>query len=73
MQRVRQREGLDLKEAERRLAELDHHRADFIRRNFRADVNDPSHYDLVVDSSAFGIEGAVELIARAMELKAAKG
>ncbi len=72
MQRVRKREGLDLRGAERRLAELDHGRTDFIRRNFHADVNDPAHYDLVVDTSAFGIEGAVELIARALELKGAK-
>lgn len=72
MRRVREREGLDLKGAERRLAELDQGRADYIRRNFYADVNDPAHYDLVVDTSAFGVDGAVDLVVKALELKGAK-
>jgi cytidylate kinase len=65
--RLREREQLDQRSAERLLDECDDNRADFIRRNFASDVNDPRHYDLVLDSSAFGIDGSADLICQAFD------
>jgi cytidylate kinase len=68
--RVAERLGLDTKAADRKLDELDHARADFVHRNFYADVNDPQHYDLVINSSIFGIEGSTDVVCAALELRA---
>jgi cytidylate kinase len=73
VERVRVRDGLDARSAERRLDELDEARADFIRRNFAADVNDPHHYDLVLDSHAFGLDGSVELVCAAFKVREVAG
>ncbi len=70
--RLAEREKLAATAADRRLDELDQARADFIRRNFGAEVNDPQHYDLVLDSVAFGLEGCVDLVCAALEVKGRK-
>jgi cytidylate kinase len=67
--RYTQREGLDRDEAARSLDRLDASRDDFLYRHFRRDPNDASQYDLVLDASAFGIDGCVELVCRALELR----
>jgi cytidylate kinase len=69
VRQIREREGLDERAATRRVEELDASRADFIRRQFHRDPDDPRLYDLVIDTSVFGIDGAVELIQRAVELR----
>jgi hypothetical protein len=61
------REGVDERAADKRLEELDSHRVEFIRRNFNQEPDDPNHYDLVLDSSAFGLEAGADLICRALE------
>jgi cytidylate kinase len=63
------REGLDRKAAGARLDQIDNSRADFVRRQFHADVRDASNYDLVLDSVRFGLGGSVDLICRALELR----
>ncbi len=62
-----ERDGLDARAAERRLEELDSTRAEFIRRNFNQEVDDARHYDLVLDSSTFGLETCTDLICSALE------
>ncbi|HOC43322.1 MAG TPA: cytidylate kinase-like family protein [Thermoanaerobaculales bacterium] len=66
---LQEREGLDAAAAERLLDELEAARAAFIRRHFRREPDDPSQYDMVLDSSVFGIDGCVDLVCRALELR----
>ena len=65
----RAREELDPDMAERELDRLEAGRADFVRRHFRREPDDPYQYDLVLDSSVFGMEGCAELVCRALELR----
>ena len=70
---IREREKLDAAEAGRLLDELEAARVAFIRRHFHRDPDDPSQYDMVLDSSVFGIDGCVELVCRALELRGLAG
>lgn len=63
------REGLEADVAERELDRLEAGRADFVRRHFRREPDDPYQYDMVLDSSMFGMEGCAELVCRALELR----
>jgi cytidylate kinase len=62
VRRIAEREGIDPRQAEKRMDAVDRSRADFIRRNFRVDPEDVGHFDLVVDVSRFGIAGAADLL-----------
>ena len=68
-----EREGVDGKAAAVRLDEVDDSRADFVRRQFHADLRDATLYDLVIDSARFGLGGSVELVYRALELRGLLG
>jgi len=70
---VQAREKLDAAAAERLLDELEAARAAFIRRHFHREPDDPSQYDMVLDTSVFGIDGCVELVCRALELRGLVG
>ena len=63
------REGLDLRAAGDRLDKIDANRSDFVRRHFHTDASDPHHYDLIVDTARLGIDGAADLICRALQLR----
>ncbi len=67
------REGLDLRSAGRRLDQLDASRVDFVRRHFHCDPCDPQHYDLVINVALCGVDGAVEIIGRALEVRDLNG
>jgi Cytidylate kinase-like family len=67
--RLAEREGLDARTAGRRIEEIEDSRRHFVRRHFRRDVEEPSHYDLVLDSEALGVEGCADLLCRALELR----
>ena len=60
------REGLDQQQARRRMELLDHGRASFVNRYFHRNINDVSHYDLVVNTGRLGIEAAADLVMRAV-------
>ncbi|MCU0302725.1 MAG: cytidylate kinase-like family protein [Thermoanaerobaculales bacterium] len=62
-------ERLDPKSAARRVEEIDGSRRDFIRRHFSVDPTSSELYDIVVSTAAFGIEGAADLVIRAIELR----
>jgi len=65
---MRQKE-LDRRAAVRHLREIEAQRTDFIRHHFHADPDDVHVYDMVLDISAFGIEGSAELVIRALRLR----
>ena len=67
--RIAEREQLDARAAARRVERIEESRRQFVRRHFRADVEDVTHYDLVLDTEAFGIDGCVELVCRALPLR----
>jgi cytidylate kinase len=64
-----EREQLRADEAARELDRLEAGRADFVRRHFHHEPDDPYQYDLVLDSSVFGMDGCAELVCRALELR----
>ena len=63
------REGLGAERGSHRLDQLDASRADFVRRHFKSEPDDASLYDLVVDTATFHLDGAVDLICRALQLR----
>jgi cytidylate kinase len=67
--RFLEREHNTAEEAGRRVDALEESRVEFLRRHFRRDPDDPTQFDLVIDSSVFGIDGCVDLICRALELR----
>jgi cytidylate kinase len=58
-------EGIDMKEAERRLKQNDTARGGYVRHYYGVDAHDPRLYHLVIDSTAIPFEACVELIATA--------
>ena len=60
-------QGLDRASAEQALRRLDRAHAEYMRRFYGADVDDPKLYHLVVDSTSIEIDTCVELIVAAAE------
>lgn len=58
-------EQLDREAATRRQNETDRARATFVKRLYRADPADPALYHLVLDSTALGVDGTVEVVTAA--------
>lgn len=54
--------GASEAEAQRRVTNRQERRAAFIKKSFNADVEDPLHYDLVINTAHIGIEEAVDLL-----------
>jgi cytidylate kinase len=52
----------DARTAQQLLARSDAERARYFRDYYGLDVDDPTHFDLVVNSARLGIAGAAELI-----------
>ncbi len=69
IERWAQRESITLDEASKRLHDLDRGRADFHRKFFKVDPNDPSLYDLVIDTGRLSYEAAAEVIGLAARAK----
>lgn len=62
---------LEPRAAAKLMREMDEDRDRFVRHHFHCNANDPSLYDLVVDSSALGVDGTAELVRSAYELRLA--
>jgi cytidylate kinase len=62
--RVSLRESIPFKEAEKKVRKIEAERADFIRNNFHTDINDPSHYDLVLNTEKMSFKQAALMIGR---------
>jgi cytidylate kinase len=71
VQRLATREGISEEEAAQRLHERARARAAFHRRFWRVDVNDPSLYDLTLETSHLPFEVGAEMVAAAARAKAA--
>lgn len=54
--------GSSSAEAEKYVIKTDSERRAYLRKYFNADVTDPSHYDMVINTGKLGIEGSVEAI-----------
>jgi len=61
------REGLSLKEAQKKLAEADKAHVDFVKNFFDVDNRDPLLYDLVINTDKLTVEAAADLIMLALE------
>ena len=64
--------GFEEEKAEDQIRKADKQRASYYNYYATATWGDVENYDLVVDTGALGVEGAVELIAKFLELREAK-
>ena len=64
--------GFDADKAEDRIRKADKQRASYYNYYATATWGDVNNYDLVVDTGVLGVEGAVELIAKFLELRQAQ-
>ncbi|HEV2909400.1 MAG TPA: cytidylate kinase-like family protein [Candidatus Eremiobacteraceae bacterium] len=64
--RIERRLGLSADEALKELRKSDQHRGEYFKEFYNVvDWRDPRHYDLVVNTARFGIEGAAKLVVEA--------
>ncbi len=64
--RIAREEGLPAREAEEALAQRDAERLSFLRHDFSVDADDPTLYDLVVNTATLGLEGSAALVIDAL-------
>lgn len=69
VQYLMERGKLSRSDAEKFIVNKDADRKKFIKKNFKADVSDPAHYDLVVNTAYVSVEGAVAAIIDAFEAR----
>lgn len=63
---VKQR-GLSQEQAERWVKEKDHERTHFVKSHFFKDATDPSHYDLILNTSRWSVSECADLIIQALQ------
>jgi len=66
-ERVAERENISLEEAMQKVQDVDRERADYTRKLYDADIDDPLSYDLVLNSDRYDQVQLVELILEAMK------
>lgn len=66
-QRIAERDGLEIKAAHKRVAEVDHERAEYIKVLYASDINDLVCYDIVINSDRFDVDAMVEVILLSMQ------
>jgi len=66
------RSGMTIELATVQVDRIEQERRDFIRRNFRADADDPSRHDLLVNAERFSAAEAAKLIEAALAVRQAK-
>lgn len=67
---VMRREGLEERQARRRIIEVEAERDAFLVRHFHAKFGDPATFDLVINTGSLGLEGAVEPVRAALARRA---
>ncbi|MGZ6236082.1 MAG: cytidylate kinase-like family protein [Syntrophales bacterium] len=65
IQNVMRDAGCSKEDAKKYVIKTDSDRRAYLRKHFNADVTDPTHYDMVVNTGKIGIDGSVEAIAAA--------
>ena len=63
---VMEHEGLSEREARHRIATVEGERRAFLLEHFHADLADPTHFDLVVNTAVLGVDGACGAIQAAL-------
>jgi cytidylate kinase len=58
-------QGVDAQTAEQRLPEVDNARAQYVRRLYSCDIDDPTLFDLQINSTVLSADACAELIVRA--------
>jgi len=71
VERVANREGIDLDEADRRVRAHDRARREYVRRAFGVDPDDRTLYHLIVDTVALGVDATVDLVLTASGARSA--
>jgi cytidylate kinase len=66
VQRRLEETGGSAEKAREQIARDDESRRNFLRTDFKVEPDDPSLYDLVVNTASLGIEGAAELIVQGL-------
>lgn len=69
IKRVMERMGLSEKAAKHRISKYDNSRQTFIKKYFKAELEEPMHYDLVINTDCVDIETAVAMIIKASSFK----
>jgi len=69
---IAQRDGVDEREARRRIVSVEADRKAFLMKHFHADFADPSTFDLVVNTTVLGVTGACAAIRTAVEVVPAR-
>jgi len=64
-------QGFSQEDAEKEIERLDKERAGFVRNNFGRDIDDPSVYDLIINTTYLGIEETVRIAEAAINSKMA--
>lgn len=67
--RMMERQGLNRVQAERVLRRSDEERARFVQQSFGAQIDNPAHYDLVLNTAELSYSTAAEIIVRAGQRK----
>lgn len=63
--RIAARDGLDGSAARAKIIRIDGERVAFNRQHYNADIADPAHYDLVLNTGTLGVDSAAEQTVRA--------
>lgn len=66
VERFMKQHGLPRDQAEKRLAHEDDERREFLRAQFEVEPNDPTHFDLVVNTGTLSSEAAGRLVVEAL-------
>ncbi|MCG6892892.1 MAG: cytidylate kinase-like family protein [Desulfobacteraceae bacterium] len=59
---------VSLEEARQRVIRRESRRRAFVRQSFNADISDPLHYDMVLNTSRIGIDAAVAAVVSALKV-----
>lgn len=70
--RLMERQGVSRSSAERILRRNDEDRTRFVRQAFGAEIDHPTHYDLMLNTAELSLEEAAEIITRAAQRKSAR-
>jgi cytidylate kinase len=62
VRRVSQTYNVDFEEARRRITRTESNRRAFVRKYFNADIGNPEHYDLVINTGRLSLDAAVETV-----------
>jgi cytidylate kinase len=66
VRQVMEKEGLSERDARRRIEDVDSDRQAFILMHYRAEFDDPTAFDLVVNTAALGLGGSIAAVRAAL-------